>query len=227
MVELPVPCPREERGVAHRLLPGFRPTATQSEKCHHTEPSDRQRPLSRTDRTGNKMKDNSQELFPIVEEDGTVTGSITRGQAHNGSRALHPVVHLHLFNLQGDLYLQHRSTWKEIQPDKWDTACGGHVGYGESIEHALHREVNEELGITDFQAIPLGIYVFESSRERELVYAYKAVYQGNIHPSQEELNGGRFFHPQEIQDALGKSLFTPNFEDEYRRFFLQIPINEK
>ncbi len=173
------------------------------------------------------MTDNNQELLPIVKEDGNVIGSITRGQAHNGSKVLHPVVHLHLFDLQGNLYLQHRPAWKEIQPDKWDTSCGGHVGYGESINQALQREVREELGISDFHAVPLGIYVFESTRERELVYTYKAVYQGDIHPSQEELNGGRFFHPWEIQDALGKGLFTPNFEDEYHRFFMRTPINKK
>ena len=39
---------------------------------------------------------------------------------------------------------------KDIQPGKWDTAVGGHVDYGESVEDALFRETREELGITDF-----------------------------------------------------------------------------
>lgn len=29
---------------------------------------------------------------------------------------LHPVVHLHLFNSRGELYLQKRPEWKDIQP---------------------------------------------------------------------------------------------------------------
>ena len=47
----------------------------------------------------------------------------------------------------------------------------------------------------------------------------KTVYDAPIRPSQEELDGGRFWTPQEIAQSMGKGIFTPNFEDEYRRFF--------
>ena len=87
------------------------------------------------------------ELFPIVDEDGNVLGSILRGEAHDGRKVLHPVVHLHLFNSRGELYLQRRPDWKPIQPGKWDTAVGGHISYGETVKEAFQREVMEELGI--------------------------------------------------------------------------------
>ena len=114
--------------------------------------------------------DNSKEIFPIVDANGNVTGKITRGEAHNGSRILHPVVHMHVFNKQGDLYLQKRPEWKDIQPGKWDTATGGHVDYGEDIPTAIKREVNEELGIAVDNYKSLGYYVYDSKKERELVY---------------------------------------------------------
>ncbi len=44
--------------------------------------------------------DNNQEMFPIVDEQGNITGAATRGECHNGSKILHPVVHLHVFNLK-------------------------------------------------------------------------------------------------------------------------------
>ena len=56
---------------------------------------------------------------------------------------------------------------------------------GESVDMALKREVREELGITDFIPEHLTSYVFESARERELVFVYKTVYDGDIHPSDE------------------------------------------
>ena len=165
------------------------------------------------------MKDNQEELFPVVDEMGNILGAITRGQAHDGTKVLHPVVHLHVFNSEGALYLQKRPEWKDIQPGKWDTAVGGHVDFGENVEMALQREVREELGISDFMPEAMGSYVFEGPRERELVYVHKTTYDAPIHPNNDELDGGRFWSPTEIAEALGKGIFTPNFEDEYRRFF--------
>ena len=87
---------------------------------------------------------------------------------------------------------------------------------GESVEMALKREVQEELGITDFTPELLTTYVFESEREKELVFAHKAVYDGEITPS-EELDGGRFWPLEEIRRNLGKGIFTPNFESEFQK----------
>lgn len=163
--------------------------------------------------------DNLKEKFPIVDEEGCVVGSATRGECHNGSRLLHPVVHLHVFNTAGDIYLQKRPEWKDIQPGKWDTAVGGHMDYGETPEEALRREVREELGITDFTPEFIGKYVFDSKRERELVYVNRTIYDGPVKPSTEELDGGRFWTMAEIREAMGKDILTPNFESEFKRCF--------
>lgn len=167
------------------------------------------------------MKDNNQELFPLVNEEGHVIGKAIRGECHNGSHLLHPVVHLHVFNSRGEVYLQKRPEWKDIQPGKWDTAVGGHIDYGETPEKALLREVREELGIEAFTPERVGMYVFESKRERELVYVHRTTYDGPIRPSAEELDGGRFWTIQEIRDSIGQQILTPNFESEFQRFFLQ------
>ena len=73
------------------------------------------------------------EHFPIVNENGEIIGKATRTECHSGSFLLHPVVHLHVFNSRGELYLQKRAENKDIQPGKWDTSVGGHVDYGEEI----------------------------------------------------------------------------------------------
>lgn len=162
------------------------------------------------------MPVNTNEIFPIVDPHGNVIGKATRGECHNGSKILHPVVHLQLFNSQGELYLQKRALHKDIQPGKWDTAVGGHVDYGENIQTALRREAREELGITLFEPVLIGKYIFESEIEKELVHTFFTLYDGEIHPDQDEVEYGRFWSISELEKNMGAGLFTPNFENEYR-----------
>ena len=162
--------------------------------------------------------DNRSELFPVVDPDGRVVGSATRGECHGGSMLLHPVVHLHLFNSRGELYLQRRPLWKDIQPGRWDTAVGGHVSLGETIDEALRRAAFEELGIDGFVPERIAVDEFRSERERELVYVHRCCYDGAVRPS-DELDGGRFWSRDEIVGNIGRGVFTPNFESEIARVF--------
>lgn len=159
--------------------------------------------------------DDKNEMLPLVDTNGTIIGETTRGNCHDGSKLLHPVVHLHIFDGQGRLYLQQRPLWKTIQPGKWDTAVGGHISAGESITDALKRETLEEVGIETFSPELILSYLFESECEKELIYVYHTRYEEEIVPT-EELDGGRFWTIEEIENAIGKGILTPNFEQEFK-----------
>ena len=156
-----------------------------------------------------------EETFPLVDESGSVIGSAPRSVCHNGTKLLHPVVHLHVFNKNGGLFLQKRADNKDIQPGKWDTSVGGHIDYGEDVETALFREAWEELGISGFTPIFDRKYIFESSIEKEFVYSYKTVYDGRFSLNPTEISDGQFWSIEEIKASIGKGVFTPNFEDEF------------
>ncbi|MBR1927632.1 MAG: NUDIX domain-containing protein [Bacteroidales bacterium] len=157
-------------------------------------------------------------MLPVVEENGLVIGQTPRKLVHSGVKLLHPVVHLHIINRSAELFLQRRSMSKELLPGKWDTAVGGHVGYGELLEVALYREAYEELSFSAFNPIYLRTYLWESSKEKELVNVFAAVGDFRIGVANEEVSECRYWTMEEIVSSLGKGVFTPNFEHEFSMF---------
>lgn len=161
---------------------------------------------------------NASEMLPVVDDHALVVGQAARKVCHGSRRLLHPVVHLHIVDRFGRLYLQHRSRNKDAYPGLWDVAVGGHVSYGESISEALVRETAEELALVDFNPIPLAVYVYESPKQRELAFVYAAVGNFNITPDNYEVQEGRWWTEQEILESFGQGVFTPVFEKEYTEF---------
>ena len=157
------------------------------------------------------------EFFPVIEPSGIVVGKATRTYCHSGSKVLHPVVHLHIIDRYGHMYLQKRSMKKDIQPGRWDTAVGGHVDFGETILEALFRESSEELKFTEYNPIHVISYEFESEIEREFVSVFTAIGSFELTPDQDEVDEGRWWTFEDIDAGLGKGIFTPNFESEYQK----------
>ena len=155
------------------------------------------------------------ERFSVLDETGIVVGSASRDECHGGTYLLHGVVHLLVFNDNGELLLQKRSRTKDIQPGKWDTSVGGHVGLGEEISEAVKREAEEELGIKKDIFHYMHRYLWRTEVETELVTSFFLPYDGPIKTCNEEIEEGRFWSFEEIEDSLGTGMLTPNFEMEY------------
>jgi isopentenyldiphosphate isomerase/intracellular septation protein A len=156
-----------------------------------------------------------EEWFDLVTPEGQVIGKAPRSAVHGNPKLLHPVVHLHVFNKNGQLYLQKRAANKMVQPEKWDTSVGGHILSGEDVRTALKREAGEELGIKSNNFQPLYRYVMHNDFESELVYTFKIIYNGPVRINKAEISFGRFWRLQEIERNLSTGIFTPNFEQEF------------
>lgn len=167
-----------------------------------------------------RRKYSKEEWVPLLNSEAKVVGVAPRPLVHNGSRWLHPVVHLHVFS-QGKLLLQLRPHTKKIQPNRWDTAVGGHISAREKMEDALRRETREEIGLVDFSARYARKYIWQSEIENEYVFCFRAENDGPFHPQNSgEVAELRLWSKSEILAKMGKGFFTPNLEHELNEWLL-------
>jgi isopentenyldiphosphate isomerase/intracellular septation protein A len=169
-----------------------------------------------------KATGETEEMLPLIDDEGKVIGVASRRECHKGPGKLHPVVHLQIIDGRGSIYLQKRADDKDTQPGKWDSSVGGHVSAGEDLDTALSRELREELGVTMLaldssgaRVEPILRYRWDSDVESELVFSFIVTYGGPFSPDPREISEGRFWSFAEIRDNLGKGILTPNFEHEF------------
>ncbi len=162
-----------------------------------------------------KRKYRNVEWVLLMDEEGHAIGGCPRPKVHDGSHWLHAVVHLHVFNKKGEILLQLRPKTKKIQPNKWDTAVGGHISYGETLTKALQRETEEEIGLTNFNARLTKKYVWKSSVENEYVFVFETESDGPFNPKNVgEVDELRFWNRNELKNKIGTGELTENLERE-------------
>jgi isopentenyldiphosphate isomerase len=157
-----------------------------------------------------------EETLEVVNEKGETLKSLPRSEIHGNPALLHRVVHVLVFNEQGELLLQKRSMNKDVAPGRWDTSVGGHVSAGETLDEAMKREMAEELGIRACVTEFLYTYIHSNEFESELVYTYSCVYNGVIKFQQDEIDEVRPWSLDEIRENSGKGILSDNFEHEIK-----------
>ncbi len=161
-----------------------------------------------------------EELFDEVDESDTVIGPQPRAFVHvNNLR--HRAVHILLFNTEGELFLQKRSPWKDLNPALWDSSAAGHVDAGETYHEAASRELQEELGVS----APLKkIGKLESAAETswEFVEVFTGHHEGPFHLARMEVETGAFFPLATIKSWFNNrpADFTPLFCLIFPRFLV-------
>ena len=88
------------------------------------------------------------ELFDLYTADRVKTGrTMVRGEpTPEGCYRL--VVHVCIFNQQGQLLIQQRQPFKQGWSNYWDVTVGGSAVSGDSSRSAAERETLEELGLS-------------------------------------------------------------------------------
>lgn len=131
----------------------------------------------------------------IVDENNDVTGSASRIDAHRKG-LWHIISVVHIFNAQGEIYIQKRSPQADTSPNMWDHSAAGHVDAGEEPEESAKRELHEELGIIANNLAFISTYKTHREEKDKVFnrfwYVYKYTFEGKMKLAKEEVSTGKF-----------------------------------
>ena len=157
------------------------------------------------------------EIVVIVDEDNNVVGAAPRREMR-AQRLPHRSTYILVFNSQGELYVQKRTTTKDVFPGYHDPATGGVVLADESYEESARRELAEELGIQDVPLTPLFTFYYTDERAHVWGRVFTCVYDGAMVLQPEEVESGEFMPPEEVLRRAQTAPYTPDGLYVLRRY---------
>lgn len=162
----------------------------------------------------------NEELILVDELDREI-GRRAKSECHEGNGVLHRAFSIFIFNGRNELLLQKRSAEKPLWPDYWSNTCCSHPRVGESMELAVSRRLEQELG---FECPLTFLYKFKYhaqygavGAEHEYCWVYYGRYDGAVDVNLSEVAEWRFVSVDELEAELAASpeIFTPWFKMEW------------
>ena len=162
------------------------------------------------------------EALILVNERDEPVGHLDKSACHNGAGVLHRAFSLFIFNAKGELLLQQRAANKRLWPNFWSNSCCSHPRQGESMELAVERRQQQELGLN---AELTYLYKFQyqaafqdigSENELCSVYLGRSDREPTINTT--EISAWRWISPAELDEMFVKepASLTPWFKMEWQ-----------
>ena len=149
--------------------------------------------------------------LPIVNEVGTVQGRTTLSiSSSSGNKYLHPLVRIVLIH-NGRLFL----TKKDYSDKELDYPFEALLKYKESLDEGVKRTFEENGGSSNLPYSYLFRYLHKSPKSNRLIYLYVSNVFDKNQIDQLRLKNGKWWTSKQIEENLGKNLFTDCFEQEY------------
>jgi isopentenyl-diphosphate delta-isomerase len=167
------------------------------------------------------------ESLILVDDDDREIGYCSKAECHLGDGLLHRAFSVFIFNIDGNILIQQRSAQKPLWPLFWSNSCCSHPRQSETVEHAAHRRVLEELNLTcELQFLYKFKYharYLELGSEHEYCRVFagflNARGDGDIVAHPDEIADWRFIPPDELTCGIEEDadLYSPWLKMEWRR----------
>jgi isopentenyl-diphosphate delta-isomerase len=157
---------------------------------------------------------NQTEQVVLLSEDGHPVGTADKVSVHTETTALHLAFSCHVMNTRGDVLVTRRALSKKTWPGVWTNSFCGHPGPGESMEHAIARRAERELGIT-VSRVELVLPDFRYRAvdasgivENEVCPVYRAFTDDEIAPRPDEVSEFEWVTPGSLREAAAAAPFA-------------------
>lgn len=164
---------------------------------------------------------NASEELILVDELDRQIGAKPKSDCHQGNGILHRAFSIFVFNDKNELLLQQRSAEKPLWPNYWSNTCCSHPRVGESMEEAVVRRLDQELG---FHCPVEFLYKFKYQArygcvgaEHEYCWVYSGRYSGPLDINISEIGDSRYITVADLEAELNENpeQFTPWFKMEW------------
>ena len=136
--------------------------------------------------------------IPLVDDNDLIVGYAEKLEVHIQG-LLHRAFSILVFNEKGKLLIHQRALGKYHSPGLWTNTCCGHPNQGESMDEAIHRRLQEEMG-------------FDCELTHKFTFRYKALFENGLteneidHVYFGQFNGEFVVNPVEVEEFKWLSL---------------------
>ena len=120
------------------------------------------------------------------------------------------VVHVCIFNSQGEMLIQQRQSFKNSWPNMWDLTVGGSAISGDTSQLAAEREVYEEIGYKlSLDEIRPALTINFQEGFDDIYLIQKDIEISNLCLQYEEVKAVKWASKEEILSMINEETFIP------------------
>jgi len=140
--------------------------------------------------------------IPLVDENDNIIGKQEKIKAHQKGQ-LHRAFSILIFDDDGKLLLQQRAENKYHCGGLWSNSCCSHPNYGEDMQTAIYRRLQEEMGF-DCKMVKKFDFIYRKEFENwliehELDYVYVGTYNWKVNPNSNEVQDYKWVDLDELR----------------------------
>ena len=153
------------------------------------------------------------ERFDVYDKDRNLKGYTYPRGSRLKEDEFRTVVHICIFNKQGEMLIQQRADCKKLWPNCWDITAGGNVTAGETSNECATRELYEELGLdVDFSNIRPHLTINFENGFDDYYFVVLEPKLETLTLQDDEVQDVKWATKQDVQELFDDNMFLPYVE---------------